>query len=143
MEFGWINIFGSIIVAIILIPNIIYAVKNKNIENKYNNKLVNIMEQLGRYVSLIFTIFPIGISGFKNVEYMLVYLIVNGILLLLYLTIWIFHFKSKSLVKSIFLAIIPTMIFFVCGITLNHFGLIISSIIFGYAHILITYKNNC
>lgn len=143
MEFGWINVFGTIIVFIMLIPNIIYAIKNKNSENKYNNKLVNIMEQLGRYVCLILTIFPIGISGFKNVGYTLVYLIVNGILLLFYLIIWGFYFKSKSLLKSLFLAIIPTIIFLICGITLSHCGLIISSIIFGFAHILITYKNNC
>lgn len=143
MEFGWINIFGTIIVTIMLIPNIIYAVKNKNIKNKCNNKLLNIIEQLGRYISLIFAIFPIGVSGFKNVTYMLVYLICNGILLLLYLIMWIFYFKSKTFSKSMFLAIIPTMIFLICGITLNHYGLIISSIIFGFAHILITYKNNC
>lgn len=143
MEFGWINIFGTIIVIILLIPNIIYATKNKTSEDKYKNKFVNIIEQLGRYASLIFTIFPIGISGFRNVEYMLVYLIVNCILLLLYLIIWIFYFKSKSLFKSMLLAIIPTIIFFICGITLSHWGLIISSIIFGFAHILITYKNNC
>ena len=143
MEFGWINVFGTIIVIILLIPNIIYAIKNKTPENKYKNKLVNIIEQLGRYASLIFTIFPIGISGFRNVEYMLVYLIVNSILLLLYLIIWIVYFKGKSLFKSMLLAIIPTIMFLVCGITLSHWGLIISSIIFGFAHILITYKNNC
>ena len=33
MEFGWINLFGAIIVAIILIPNIIYAIKNKDEKN--------------------------------------------------------------------------------------------------------------
>lgn len=143
MEFGWINVFGTIIIVILLIPNIIYAIKNKTSENKYKNKLVNIIEQLGRYASLIFTIFPIGISGFRNVEYMLVYLIVNSILLLLYLIIWIVYFKGKSLFKSMLLAIIPTIIFLICGITLSHWGLIISSIIFGFAHILITYKNNC
>ena len=143
MEFGWINVFGIIIVAIMLIPNIIYASKHKGLENKYKNKLVIIVEQIGRYLSLILTIFPIGIYGFNNVGYMLVYLIANSILLLLYLIIWIFYFKSKSLYKSLFLAIIPTIIFLICGITLSHWGLIISSIIFGLSHILITYKNNC
>lgn len=143
MEFGWINVFGTLIVVIMLIPNMIYAIKNKNIENKYNNKLVNILEQVGRYISMILTILPIGISGFKNVGYMLVYLIINAILLLLYLIVWLFYFKSETFLKSMFLAIIPTMIFLICGITLNHYGLILSSIIFGFAHILITYKNNC
>ena len=125
------------------LSGIIYGIKNKSVENKYKNNLVNILEQIGRYVSLMLTIFPIGISGFKSAGYMLVYLIANVILLLLYLIIWICYFKSKSLLKTITLAIIPTIIFFVCGITLKHWGLIISSIIFGFAHTLITYKNNC
>ncbi len=143
IEFGWINVFGTMIVVIMLVPNIIYVIKNEDLENKYKNKLVNTVEQLGRYVSLILTIFPIGIYGFKNVGFMLVYLIVNVILLLLYLIIWIFYLRGKSLFKSLLLAIIPTIIFLICGITLSHWGLIISSIIFGFAHILITYKNNC
>lgn len=143
MEFGWINVFGIIIVAIMLIPNIMYSIKNKDIRNKYKNKLVNILEQFGRYGSLILTIFPIGINGFENVENMLVYLVVNTVLLLLYLIIWAFYFKNKSLSKALFLAIIPTIIFLICGITLRHLGLIIFSIIFGISHILITYKNNC
>ena len=31
MEFGWINVFGAIIVTLMLIPNIVYAIKNRNI----------------------------------------------------------------------------------------------------------------
>lgn len=143
MEFGWINIFGIIIVVIMLIPNIMYAIKNKGTEDKYKNKLVNILEQFGRYGSLILTIFPIGINGFDNVEYMLVYLVINTVLLLLYLIVWVFYFKNKSLCKALFLAIIPTIIFLICGITLRHLGLMTFSIIFGTTHILMTYKNNC
>ena len=30
MDFGWINIFGAVIVSVMLISNIIYAVKNKD-----------------------------------------------------------------------------------------------------------------
>ena len=33
MEFGWINVFGAIIVILMLIPNIVYAIKNKNEKN--------------------------------------------------------------------------------------------------------------
>lgn len=142
MDFGWINICGIIIVILMLIPNIIYAYKNKNIENKYNNKTINIIEQIGRYLSIILIIFPIGISGFKSVLYMLIYSIGNSILLLLYIIIWIHYFKNKTLLKSIFLALLPTIIFFISGVTLNHVGLIMSSIIFGFSHILITYENN-
>lgn len=143
MEFRWISIFGFIIVVIMLIPNIIYGIKNKDEEIKYNNKLVNIIEQLGRYASIILTIFPIGINSFKTTDHMLIYLILNSILLIIYLIIWAFYLNSKNFSEAMLLAIIPTLIFLVCGIILNHWILIISSIIFGASHILITYKNNC
>lgn len=29
MEFGWINLFGAVIVIVMMIPNIIYAIRNK------------------------------------------------------------------------------------------------------------------
>ena len=46
----WINIFGVIFIVIIMIPNILYALKIKDgFENKWNNKLVEIIEQIGRF----------------------------------------------------------------------------------------------
>lgn len=46
----WINIFGVIFIVIIMIPNIIYVLKTKGgFENKWNNKLVEIIEQIGRF----------------------------------------------------------------------------------------------
>ena len=46
----WINVFGTVFVVIIMIPNIIYALKCKNgFENKWHNKAVEIVEQIGRF----------------------------------------------------------------------------------------------
>ena len=46
----WFNYYGLIIIAIIMIPNIIFAIKHKEgFANKYQNKAVEIMEQIGRY----------------------------------------------------------------------------------------------
>ena len=43
----WINVFGTVFVVIIMIPNIIYALKCKNgFENKWHNKDVQIVEQI-------------------------------------------------------------------------------------------------
>lgn len=53
MEFGWINLFGATIVIILLIPNIFYAIKNKDIENRCRNKIMNAIEQIGRYGCII------------------------------------------------------------------------------------------
>lgn len=142
MKFGWINIFGTVILIIMLIPNIIYALKERKLEDKHENKVVNILEQVGRYLSMFFLVFPIGVSGFSSVTFMLIYLICNSIFLLVYVIIWCFYFKSPSLNKSLILSFLPTLIFLISGVALNHCLLIISSLIFGSTHIYITYKNN-
>ena len=49
MEFGWINVFGTIIVVTMLIPNIIYGIKNKSVENKYKNIPSN--NELYKYIA--------------------------------------------------------------------------------------------
>ena len=54
MEFGWINVFGAIIVILMLIPNIVYAIKNKDETNLCTNRFMNIIEQVGRYASCMY-----------------------------------------------------------------------------------------
>ena len=44
------NLYGLIFIVIIMIPNIIFAAKCKDgFENKYKNKLVETLEQIGRF----------------------------------------------------------------------------------------------
>ena len=47
MKFGWINGFGGLVVIIMLIPNIIYAVKNQGKENNCKCVVINAIEQIG------------------------------------------------------------------------------------------------
>lgn len=48
----WLNIFGLIFLIIIMVPNIIYAVKCKDgFVNKWQNKTVELLEQIGLLVS--------------------------------------------------------------------------------------------
>ena len=47
MEAKWFNVYGLIFVAVILIPNVIFAMKCKDgFVNKWNNKLVETVEQI-------------------------------------------------------------------------------------------------
>ena len=41
MEFGWINVFGAIIVILMLIPNIVYALRHKGERNLCQNRFMN------------------------------------------------------------------------------------------------------
>ena len=46
----WFNVFGFIFVAIMMIPNIIYAINCKDgFENLWINKPVEVLEQIGRF----------------------------------------------------------------------------------------------
>ena len=140
---GWINIFGMCIVLAILLPNIIYAIKFRGMENKCQNKVMNVLEQIGRYGCMILLVFNIGKTefAFGSIGAFLSYLIGNIALLLAYWLIWVLYFVKQCKWKSMALAILPMLIFLVSGITLQHILLVIAAIIFAVGHIYVTWQN--
>ena len=57
---SWLNVFGLIMIAIIMIPNIIFAIRYKEgFINKWSNKFVQITEQIGRLGCFCFMIINI------------------------------------------------------------------------------------
>ena len=145
MEFGWINLFGAGIVVLIMIPNIIYAARQKQDEAKTEiPKYLSACEQVGRYGCIMLMWLPLLVwkIGFGSVEELLVYLIANGLLLLSYYLFWGFYFRKKAISNAMALAIIPTLIFLLSGILLRHWLLVIAAVIFGFTHCSITYITN-
>ena len=144
MEFNWINIFGGVIVALMLIPNIIYALKNKEETPEKSKIVARITEQVGRYACMLLMIVPlfVGEFGFSPLEFMFNYLIGNLILLVFYYIFWVLFAKNKSLDKALALAAIPTLIFINSAISVKHWTLLVFALLFGASHIYITYKNN-
>lgn len=140
---NWLNIFGLIFVVLLLIPNIIYARKAKNQENKCTNKFMNTLEQIGRYGCMFLMVFNIGIAefGFQSVGLFLVYLLGNTLLMIFYWILWMLYFNKRTYWKKILLAIIPTCLFLLSGITMLHYLLILFGIIFGIGHIYVTSKS--
>ena len=56
----WFNYYGLIIMVIIMVPNIVFAVRNENDgSNAYNNKVAETFEQIGRYGCMAFMVFNI------------------------------------------------------------------------------------
>lgn len=146
LETNWINIWGACIIAIMLIPNIIYAIKFKDrISKCHCCKSMYILEQIGRYGAMFLMAFNIGIAefGFSSVNLFIVYATANAILTIAYIFVWILYFHKQDPWKSIALAVIPSCIFFVSGITLRHYLLISFAIIFAFAHTIITLKDSC
>ena len=140
----WLNLYGLIFIFVIMIPNIIFAVRCKDgFLNKWNNKLVEVIEQIGRFFCFGFMIvnIPGTYFGFWTDVCFLVYLIVNIALIALYCLIWIICFKKNSVFRALALSIIPSIIFLFSGIMSRSVLLIIGSLFFAPAHILISYKN--
>ena len=143
MEFGWINIFGAVFVALMLIPNIVYAIKRKNEKNLCANKFMNIIEQVGRYACIILMWLPILVwkFGFASVFEMMIYFVGNGLLLLAYWIIFAVYFKKKTAKLAVTLAVIPSFIFLMSGILLRHWSLVGFAALFAVGHIYVTYQN--
>lgn len=139
------NVFGLCFMAVIMIPNVIFAVKCRDeFENKWHNKTVEFFEQIGRLGCFAFMIFniPNTCLGWQSDESFALYLIVNTVLVLLYCVIWIVCFKKNSIFRALSLSIIPSVIFLFSGVTERSALLILSAIIFAPCHIAISYKNS-
>lgn len=140
----WFNLYGLIFIIVIMLPNIIFAVKCKGgFLNKWNNKSVEVIEQIGRFCCFGFMIvnIPGTYFGFWSEASFLVYLAVDILLIALYCIIWIICFKKNSIFRALALSIIPSIIFLFSGIMSRSVLLIIGSLLFAPAHIAISYKN--
>lgn len=141
---NWINLFGLVIVILLLLPNILYALKNRAAENKCRNKVMNLIEQLGRYGSMFLMVFHIGIDefGFRSNEAFAIWLMGSASLLLIYWLLWLVYFRASGFFCAMMLAIIPSILFIFNGFILRHWQLVISGCIFSIGHIYVTYQNN-
>lgn len=136
----WFNVFGLICMVIIMVPNIIFAAKYKDaFENAWDNKKVEMLEQIGRYGCFAFMIF--NIPRFTSDEAFALYLIVDGVLLFSYCLIWIICFKKNTMFRALALSIIPSVIFIFSGIISRSILLTIMAVVFSPCHIMISYKN--
>lgn len=145
-DLNWINIFGLVSVVLMLIPNILYAIKFKGQETKCKCcRSMYILEQIGRYGSMFLMVFNIGIAefGFASKIYFDIYVTSNIILIVAYWFVYGFYFYRRKNLKSMALAIIPSCIFLIDGILLRHYLLVSFAIIFALSHICITRKDNC
>lgn len=142
MKFGWINLFGGVMIMLMMIPNIIYGIKNRAVEKQPYSRIMAIVEQVGRYACIIFMWLPLLVweFGFKSVGEMVLYAAGNVLLLVAYYVFWIFYSKRKTRKRALVLAILPTCIFLMSGLLLRHWLLVISAVLFGTGHIFITQK---
>ena len=138
------NYFGVIFIIVLLLPNIYASIFSKEVfVNKFDDRLLIKLENIGRYLCMILMVINIQdlYGGFKSVEAFVAYLGINIILLGLYYIVWFIFYKFNNIYKNMILGIIPSLMFIISGILQNHLLLIISGIVFAYAHLKIIWKN--
>ena len=140
----WLNVFGLVMVAVIIIPNILFAMKCKDgFVNKWNNKSVETVEQIGRFGCFGFMIINIPGTwfGWWSDEAFAVYLVVDAVLVTLYCVIWAVCFRKSSVFRALALSIIPSVLFLFSGIMSRSILLTIAALLFAPSHIMLSYQN--
>ena len=140
----WFNPFGLVFITIIMIPNIVFAIRCKDgFTNNYRNKTVELVEQIGRFGCFGFMIFNIPGTWFRwaSNESFALYLILDTLLVTLYCVLWIVCWKKKGIFKALALSSIPSVIFLISGIMSRSILLTVAALLFAPAHIFISYQN--
>ncbi len=141
---NWFNVFGLAMVAVILIPNIVFAIRCKDgFANQWHNPAVETAEQIGRFGCFGFMIFNIPGTwfGWWSDETFTLYLVVDAILAALYCLIWILCFRKSSVFRALALSILPSLLFLFSGIMSRSILLTLAAVIFAPSHILLSYQN--
>ena len=140
----WFNGYGLALIAVIMIPNILFAAKCKDgFVNLWHNRLVETLEQIGRFAcfGLMIVNIPATYSGFWMENGLTVYLAVNGALTAAYCVIWAVCFRKNSVFRALALSILPSLIFLFSGVMLLNVPLMAAALIFAPCHILLSYQN--
>ncbi len=140
----WINIFGLVFMTLVMIPNILFAIRCKEgFANRWHNRFVELTEQIGRFGCFGFMVFniPGTFFGWWSEEAFAVYLIADGFLVLLYCLLWLLLWKKNNLFRALSLSVIPSVLFLFSGVMSRSILLTLSALLFAPCHILISYKN--
>lgn len=139
-----INLYGLSFMAIIMIPNIVYAIKCRDgFGNRWQNKTVETLEQIGRFGCFGFMVINIPGTwfGWWSDEAFAVYFIVDSVLVFAYCSLWIVLWKKNNLLRALALSIIPSVVFLFSALMSRSILLTVSALLFAPMHILISIKN--
>lgn len=141
---AWFNPFGLAIMAAMMIPNIVFAIRCRDgFVNRWHNRLVEALEQIGRFCCFVFMVVNVpGMwQGWPSDEAFALYLVVDAALLALYCVIWAVCFRKNSLFRAVALSVIPSVIFLFSGVISRSLLLTAGAVIFAPCHIAISVMN--
>lgn len=143
MSFGWLNLTGAGILALMLVPNAVYAARKPGQQNACKSRLLNALEQAGRYGCMLLMVVPLGVGefGFASAEGLVLWCTLGAALLLAYLLCWVRHFRRPSFANAVLLAALPCVLFFARGMFLRHYLLCAFAVLLALTHIPVTVCN--
>ena len=95
----WFNLFGMIFMIVLLIPNILFAIRCKDgFANKRTNRFIEVAEQVGRFGCFCFMVINIPGTwfGWRSDEAFALYLIADSVLVTLYCAVWAVCFRKTA-----------------------------------------------
>jgi len=106
--FDLVNLWGLLFAVILCVPHIIYVRTHTVTTADYSNRAMVYIARVGRFFSVFLMAFNIGVleEGFPEPKALMerFWLIVTGVLLLVYLLLWLLFFKTEK--KGVALAMI-------------------------------------
>ena len=137
-----INVFGLAFMAVILAPNLVFALRcREGFAHPRTNRVLELLEQIGRFGCFAFMILPGPGFGFSSDEALALYWIVDALLALAYCVIWIVCFRRPGIFRTLSLSILPSILFLFSGVMSHSILLTLSSLIFAPSHIAISYQS--
>ena len=138
MTFGWINLVNAAFVVALITMSVLGQKKSGLPPMQSRHKLLNTLEQIGRYACMALMILPLlpGFKfGFATTGAMIGWLVGSLVLLSSYTVLWT---QAKRGGAALFgLALIPALLFLCCGVLLRHWALAAAAVLFGFSHTLI------
>ena len=140
----WLNVFGLAFVIVLMIPNVVYAVRRpEGFTNQWKNKPAEILEQIGRFGCLACMIVNIPGTwfGWRSDEAFAIYLVADALLVLVYCVLWVVLWERNGVCKALALSVTPAALFLFSGVMSRSILLILFALLFAATHILISCKN--
>ena len=100
MKFGIFNLWCAGILGLILVPNLLYAIRRREGGISSGSRAVNALEQIGRFGCMVFMVVPLGVRGgefgFYSPEELVIWGVGTLLLLAAYYVCWTFFARRPG-----------------------------------------------